>query len=438
MATIYKDVPHLIFKEHESQKYLGPIISQEDKLILRELAKQYIEIASLPMHKERTKLWTRLNSLEKTRPMLWMNEICWNEMNVEGELDIRTKSAFAQRIEVDFRRKLYIWNHMPCDIVFEPFVYSPMIISNSGIGIEVNADVEVTESDNEVISHHFNKQIQNEDDLEKIRTPIITHFEEQTQEIFNVYQELFSDILDVKIKGCPGFWFAPWDDIVTFTGVQEALYDLALRPEYIHKFIGRLTDAYLAALEQYEDLGLISSNNSNDRIGSGAYGYCNDLIKQEDVKGKLTCRDIWGSATPQIFSTVSPAMHEEFALQYEKRWLERFGLSYYGCCEPLDNKIDILKKIKNLRKISISPWANEKKAAEQIQDDYVISLKPNPSVFADASWDIEYAKKELLTKLKNVRCCNVEIIMKDISTVLHQPKRLWEWAKMASELILDL
>jgi hypothetical protein len=27
-------------------------------------------------------------------------------------------------------------------------------------------------------------------------------------------------------------------------------------------------------------------------------------------------------------------MHEEFALQYEKRWLERFGLTYYGCCEP--------------------------------------------------------------------------------------------------------
>jgi len=28
----------------------------------------------------------------------------------------------------------------------------------------------------------------------------------------------------------------------------------------------------------------------------------------------------------------------------------------------------------------------------------------------------------------------VELIMKDISTVRHQPKKLWEWAKMAIEV----
>ena len=45
-------------------------------------------------------------------------------------------------------------------------------------------------------------------------------------------------------------------------------------------------------------------------------------------------------------------MHEEFALRYESRWLERFGLSNYGCCEPLDRKVDIIKKaVPNLRRL---------------------------------------------------------------------------------------
>lgn len=30
--------------------------------------------------------------------------------------------------------------------------------------------------------------------------------------------------------------------------------------------------------------------------------------------------------------------------------------------------------------------------------------------------------------------CDVELIMKDISTVCHKPQRLWEWSKIAMEV----
>ncbi len=36
-------------------------------------------------------------------------------------------------------------------------------------------------------------------------------------------------------------------------------------------------------------------------------------------------------------------MHWEFGLKHELRWLERWGLTYYGCCEPLDVKVGILR-----------------------------------------------------------------------------------------------
>jgi len=37
-------------------------------------------------------------------------------------------------------------------------------------------------------------------------------------------------------------------------------------------------------------------------------------------------------------------MFEEFEVQYVYPIAERFAYIYYGCCEPLDDKIRILKK----------------------------------------------------------------------------------------------
>ena len=32
-------------------------------------------------------LWAKLNDLASERPILWINEICWHEMNVDDELN---------------------------------------------------------------------------------------------------------------------------------------------------------------------------------------------------------------------------------------------------------------------------------------------------------------------------------------------------------------
>ena len=48
--------------------------------------------------------------------------------------------------------------------------------------------------------------------------------------------------------------------------------------------------------------------------------------------------DQWGTSAGQIFSEVSPVTHDEFCLEYEVSWLERFGPDCYGCQEPLRHK----------------------------------------------------------------------------------------------------
>ena len=89
-----------------------------------------------------------------------------------------------------------------------------------------------------------------------------------------------------------------------------------------------------------------------------------------------------------------------------RRWLERFGMTYYGCCEPLHKKIHILISIPNLRKISISHWADINEAARQISNDYVISLKPDTAIFAIDNWNPERAREELETPDCRDNACN--------------------------------
>lgn len=411
-------------------------ISEKDRKILRVLAEEVAEIADLPIQKQRKKMWSDLNDLKETKAMIWIDEVCWNEMDPKGGLRLRTESGFCRSIEKQLRQTLYQWSHFQCDSVVEPVLCSPLYIKNSGIGIEIQERISKTEEDNEVVSHQYEPQINSEEDIEKIKFPEITYDESSSEEHYQAYRYLFDGVIKVEKRGLPGFWFAPWDDIVRFLGAQETLLALIDRPRFIHKLVSHLVEIYLHCLDRYEKLGLLALNNTSVRIGSGAYGFTRELPQSDFDPLRVRTRDLWGCAAAQIFSSVSPAMHEEFALQYERRWLERFGLSYYGCCEPLHEKISLLESITNLRKVSISPWADIERAAEAISSNYVLSLKPNPSLLAKESFIPEEARHELKQKLQVAKRygCRVEIVLKDISTVRHEPSRLAEWSNVAEEL----
>ena len=127
-------------------------------------------------------------------------------------------------------------------------------------------------------------------------------------------------------------------------------------------------------------------------------------------------------------------MHEEFALAYEKRVVNKFGLAAYGCCEALHNKIHILKRnFPNLRKVSVTPWADVDIAAANIGDQFVFTYKPNPSMLAADRWDLDAARKSLREVLEKTKGCIVEVALKDVSTIRNEPQRIFQWAQMAAE-----
>lgn len=410
-------------------------ISEHDRDILRRLAEELAEIAALPTHREKMELWRRLNDLEPVRPMVWINEIPWHEMNVNDELTLRTEVPWARELETRLRRTLYQWRHMPCDMIVSDYISCPMIIHSTGFGFHEDARIATTDAANAVVSHAYRPQIQEPDDVEKIQMPEVTYDAETTEMHYALMSDIFGDIMPVRLEGIKGRWFAPWDLLVTWWGVEQAMMDLVLRPDMVHAAVSRLVDACLHELEQWETLNLLTRNDDNTRIGSGGYGYTRELPSPDYDPAHVQACDLWGCATAQIFSDVSPAMHWEFALQHEMRWLERWGLTYYGCCEPLDRKIDILRRIPNLRKISVSAWVDVERAVAEIGTDYVMSRKPNPAVLAEDRWRPEQARQDLESFLQQARGCHIEIILKDISTVRYQPQRLWQWAEMAMQMV---
>lgn len=363
--------------------------------ILRRLAAEQASIARLAVHAEKAELWRRLNQREPVRPMVWINEICWNEMDVDGELRLLCSDAWAREQEQGLRRLLYQWRHMPADMIVDEYLTCPIVWRTTGFGVSPREAIIRSDATSAVVSHRYQSQFLNENDIEKIQKPEISVDGEATETAYARMCAVYGDVLPVRTVGIKGAWFSPWDRLVELWGVERALTDLMDRPEMVNAAMQRFVDAHLAMLDQWEALGLLARNDDNTRIGSGGYGYTGELPGHVDDPRRLSARNLWGCATAQIFSDVSPKMHWEFALRHELRWLERWGLTYYGCCEPLDRKIEILRRIPNLRKISVSPWNNVERFLNKAGGDYVLSRKPNPAVLARDVWQPEAARQEL-------------------------------------------
>jgi hypothetical protein len=409
------------------------LVTKKERDILRELAKQVAEIAALPVQQETISLWKALNGLKPVRPMVMIDQVSWHEMEVDGELAPQTQDVFCQGLETTLRRTLYSWKHMRADMVVEPVIDVPKVILGTDFGMQRVERTAVGDPRNDVVGHYYIDQLKTEEDLHKIQMPDVVLDEEATAQAEERAHEILNGILGVRMQGSlPAF--AAWDAIVQWHGVENVLLDLMDRPAFMHSVISRLTDAQLSMLDQLEQKGLLGSGQRTVHC-TGAY---TDELPAAGFDPQCPrARDLWTYGMAQIFAAVSPAMHQEFELDYAARWYSRFGLVYYGCCEPLHTKIGIIRKVPHVRKISMSPWVNVEQGAEQIGPDYVFSRKPSPALLAGDTWEPDAVERDLRDTLErcNRHGCPVEFILKDISTVRYQPQRLWEWVDVAMRVV---
>ncbi|MHC4916732.1 MAG: hypothetical protein ACYTGB_14700 [Planctomycetota bacterium] len=408
--------------------------SSNDREVLRGLASEIAEIAALPDHAETARRWAALNGLKSVRPMVRVYQLPWRELGVDGELELKSESEWARGIEEDFRRQLYQWKHMRWDMVIEPVLYVKKVIRSTDLGITIDMDEIPHDQDGGVTAKHYHRQISEEADIAKIKDPELSLDQAATDENFSRASEIFDGVLEVKVQGETRHNYSPWDRLTEWCNPQQILMDLIMRPDFVHAAVERITSAYMREMDQLEALG-----GGNFGVGQGGLGYIDELPAQDAAPDPVKLEHQWGGSQAQIFSEVSPEMHEEFALRYENRFLQRFGLAYYGCCEPLDRKVDVIaRNIPNLRKISMSCWVDPARGAEGIAGRFVYSAKPNPAFLAaDNDWDRKSARSELERILSATEGRNVELILKDVSTVRFKPRRVWEWVEMANAMAAE-
>ncbi len=398
---------------------------QSDRMILRELAKQVMEIAVSEKHQRMRQRFCDSNDLKIVRPPLIMEEIPWFEMNVDDELTNRCEDERAQEIETRLRRLLYREKHFACDNYIEPFYSIPKANDSTGNGFEIAEKIISMDAKNNIVSHEFHDVLEDEAALDKYHDPVITARPDIDEANKNFAQEMFGDILPVRLIGQMTY-FAPWDVIPRLHGVDNVLYDLVDRPEFMHKVISLFTRANLSEIKQKIALGLYSGEAMDIHCTPGAITY-------DENDGKV---HTWFRTMAQMFSSISPDMHDEFDVQYSLPLSELFSYTYYGCCEPLHDRLDVIKQYRNLRKIGVSPWADVEKSAEAIGGNYVLSRKPNPA-FVAKDLNEEVVRKEIedTVKLCVKYGCPCDITLKDISTVSYRPQNLMKWSEIAAEVL---
>ncbi len=409
------------------------MLNGKDVAIVRDLAGRVAEIAARPEQEEKRRLWRALNARKPARPMVMIDQVCWNELSSAGDLAPRCADADCRGYEEVLRRTLYQVKHFPVDRAVESFVRVPKAVRVTGFGIAVRQQTAVGDPANDVVGHRYENQFKTEADLERIKTPRVRHDEEETERRLAVAAELFDGLLEVRPEGVDPY-VSLWDPITTWMSVEEVLFALVDRPDYVHRLLARMTEGYLSLLDQLEEQGLLCGPQSTIHC-TGAFtdelpapGY--------DPRAPRT-RDLWMFGLAQVFSSVSPAMFKEFEVDYTRRLCERFGLVYYGCCDPLDGKMAEVRLLPNVRKISMSPWVDQERGAKEIGGDFVFSRKPSPALVAADRFDADAVRADLAgTRAVCERHgCPLEIILKDISTVRYEPARLSEWARIAMEVV---
>jgi hypothetical protein len=402
----------------------------KDIAIIRELAKQYMEIATSDKHVRMRQRFRDTNDLKIVRPPVLMDEIPWHEINYDGALNCVCEDDGLRGMEWGLRMNLLREKYFKCDNFIEPCWVVYKSFSNTGYGFSTKEDRLAVDAHNSIVAHHYYDVFEDESALEAYHDPVITAYPENDAANMARMQEILGDTMPVVLRG-HGIYHAPWDTITTMRGVEPILTDMYDNPDYLHKIIGLFTRAKSVEMDQMDALGLYDPGVLSL--------HCTPATVTPPTAPDPThyrCKDIWFRTMAQTFSSISPEMHYEFDMQYSIPLAARCAYTYYGCCEPLHDRIEQIKRYPNLRKVGVSPWADVEASAEALGGDYVLSRKPNPAHVARIT-DPDQIRAEITETVKACKKygCPVDFTLKDISTVGYRPENLIVWAQTVSDVL---
>lgn len=401
-----------------------------DRQIMRELARQYMEIANDPIQDRRREQWTRFHGMQDRQGRVYAMRFGVNELfSLEA---LQCEDPFFRTYEKELRAAIY-HHGFGDDVITEPYLtmnceYDPPLDLRWGVPCEMG------ERPDRVGAAKFDPHILDEADLDKLVMPSHHVDETKTRLNFDRLNEAIGDILPIDLNRGPCLLTWTGDistDLCKLHGLENMLWSLYDQPEFLHKLIEFMAKGVEKVQREAEEAGDWSLSNTYNQ----SMPYAPEVKAPKANQYGAKRSELWCFFSSQEFTMVGADMFEEFMLRYQIPLMERFGLSAYGCCEDLTQKIPYLRKIKNLRRVGVSPFADVKQCAEQIGGDYIVSYRPNPATFIAKGIHEDYIRSELRKQLDILHRngCYVEVEYKDVETVNHDPNAMGRLIQITRE-----
>lgn len=382
----------------------------EEKVYLRELAKKYLEYAHLDEMREKERLWYEHNDfIGRRTPVI---------MEIDTFLDdimppLKCETRFGKEIEKYLQ--FYIVNYeligddkvipteyrVPREIDFKIFDFDiKEDHADGGKGVGFHTEPVITDLETQVY---------------ELKKSTYRYDRKTTEQHFAYAQEVLGDLMPVVYDNQSLRWaFMPTKIVVDLMTMQEmfmAMYDC---PDEFHLLMRKITDDLKEYCMWQEKEGLLTWNGGNHFVGSGSYGFTKSLKQNNPC-----LKNMWGNMNSQESVGISPAMYEEFLAPYYRELAEMFGAVYYGCCEPANEAWDSIRTYANLKKVSVSAWADESFMGKVLAENKIIySRKPSPNFIGVPNSFIEAEfEKYMEETFKAADSCQLEIIFRDIYTL---------------------
>jgi len=419
------------------------MISQKDRETIRALASRWMEQASLPVMAERKRLWRAVHDLKAERPVILVETA-----SITGFVDpsdLKCEDPILRAVEQTMRGTLRQAEELGDDIVVEPYYRMGWRMKFSDYGVPV----ELRGVGQDSMAYSFNFPIATPDDVQKLKKRSMAVDREKTALMKNTLEDAVGDILPVKVGNFDpfiyefdcgefgefrfhgNFFFGLTWQLYRFIGNERFLYWVCDHPETIHEIMQYMLEDRITLYSYLEKEGLLSLNTDSQMAGPRSYGYVSDLPDAQTDTRDAKLKHLWGWAESQEAENISPEMYKEFVLPYLAKLSEMFGLIYYGCCERVDDRLElIMQAMPNLRSVSVSGWSDKKKVAEMLGSNYVYSRKPVPAHVSGPNphWDL--AKKDMQETYDAAGQGNVEILFRDLYDVNGDISRLRKWVDM--------
>ena len=402
--------------------------------ILRKLAHRFREACESDENQEVRRLWYAHDLCRGERPLL-LTELDGGLELIIPDLQLQCQEPWARHQEFHFREKLAHVEIIGDDTPLEPYAPLSWAISKSNYGIDTHETMPDTDGTRGAL--HIDAVITDlKSQFHLLRPRTFSVNREATLELKAILETAYDGILPVRLSRNPWWTQGLTQVAISLIGLENLMLYMYDQPEELHGLMAFLRDDAFRLLDWMEREGLLVLNNLDDYCGSGSRGYTRALPSSEYRAGQpVRTQDLWALLESQETVGVGPEMYAEFIFPYEDSLARRFGRVYYGCCEPLHTRWDVVKKMANLKRVSISPWCDEKYMAQQLGGHYVYSRKPKPTLVSTEQFDEGLVRQDLRTTMEITRehGCSVEIIMKDVHTLSGHPDRLTRWVQIARE-----